>query len=127
MRIMSAVIMLFFCLVSVPPASAQESQPPEAIIEKMSFKFVRGITNILTCVGEIPKQTMNTIHDRGSVGYVIGPLKGVGMTIYRGVMGVVETAFFMVPQPGYYDPMVEPEFVWHGWGESSVKSPAKVE
>ena len=35
----------------------------------------------------------------------------------RGVTnaGVVEAVFCMVPQPGYYDPMMDPEYVWQGW------------
>lgn len=110
------------------PAFAQEAQPPAAIIEKMAFKLARGITNVVTCVAEIPKQTMNTVHDRGSVGYVIGPLKGIGMTVYRGLIGGVEAVFFLVPQPGYYDSMMDPEYVWQGWGEAnSEKQVAKTE
>jgi len=45
----------------------------------------------------------------------VGPVKGMGMALYRTLLGAVETVFFMVPQPGYYDPMVNPEYVWHGW------------
>jgi len=51
----------------------------------------------------------------GPVGYVVGPLKGVGMTLYRGFIGMAETVFFLVPQPGYYDPMIDPAYVWEGW------------
>ena len=40
------------------------------------------------------------------------------MTIYRAFSGVTETAFFMVPQPGYYDPMINPDYVWKGWEET---------
>ena len=46
---------------------------------------------------------------------VIGPLKGVGMTLYRAFIGATEAVFFPVPQPGYYDPMIDPDFVWKGW------------
>lgn len=127
MRFLSALLLvIFFSFAS--PVSAEESQPPAAIIEKMAFKFARGVTNIVTCIAEIPKQTINTVNDRGGVGYVIGPLKGIGMTIYRGLVGGVETVFFLVPQPGYYDPMVDPEYVWHGWGgANSDKTAAKAE
>ena len=123
MRTISAMILLLLCVTFTSQASAQESQPPAAIIEKMAFKLARGVTNVATCVGEIPKQTMNTVRDRGSVGYVIGPLKGIGMTIYRGLVGGVEAIFFLVPQPGYYDPMMDPEYVWHGWGEPNTEKP----
>ncbi|HEX2768760.1 MAG TPA: exosortase system-associated protein, TIGR04073 family [Geobacteraceae bacterium] len=83
----------------------------------MAFKFARGITNVATSVVELPKQSYLSVRDQGGVGFVIGPLKGIGMTFYRAFIGSMETVFFMVPQPGYYDPMVDPDFVWDGWKE----------
>lgn len=129
MHRMLAVLPLLFILVLPGNIQAQESQPPAAIIEKMAFKLTRGVTNVLTCIAEIPKQTMTTVRERGNVGYLVGPLKGVGMTLYRGLAGGVETIFFMVPQPGYYDPIVDPEYVWNGWDDAATteKSAAKVE
>jgi putative exosortase-associated protein (TIGR04073 family) len=97
------------------PAFATDIPKPESIAEKMSFKLVRGVTNVVTAIAEIPKQTMLTAQNHGTIGYVVGPIKGVGMTLYRGFIGLTETVFFLVPQPGYYDPMIDPEFVWHGW------------
>ena len=97
------------------PAFATDIPKPESIAEKMSFKLVRGVTNVVTAIAEIPKQTMLTAQNHGTIGYVVGPIKGVGMTLYRGLIGLTETVFFMVPQPGYYDPMIDPEFVWHDW------------
>lgn len=110
--LLSALLSAF---VLMGPALATADQQPEMIAEKMAIKFVRGITNTVTSVVELPKQTILTGRDLGPVGYIIGPIKGVGMTFYRGVIGVAETLFCMVPQPGYYDPMIDPEFVWQGW------------
>ena len=76
---------------------------------------------------ELPKQTILTVRDMGPVGIIIGPIKGVGMTFYRGVVGVAETLFCMVPQPGYYDPMIDPEYVWQGWGPKRDTSKAVTE
>lgn len=104
---------VLFMLVS--PVFGQDSVKPEAVVEKMSFKLVRGLTNVGTAIVEIPKQSYLSVRDRGKVGYVIGPLKGLGMGIYRALVGSVEAVFFMVPQPGYYDPMLDPEYVWKGW------------
>ena len=115
---MKKVLLLsaFLCIfVVLGPGLAAAEQQPEMIAEKMAIKFVRGITNTVTSVVELPKQTILTGRDMGPVGFVIGPIKGVGMTFYRGVIGLVETVFCMVPQPGYYDPMMEPEYVWQGW------------
>jgi len=104
-----------FAFVALGPAPATADQQPEMIVEKMAVKLVRGVTNTFTSIVELPKQTILTGREMGPVGYIVGPIKGVGMTFYRGVIGVVETIFCMVPQPGYYDPMMDPEFVWQGW------------
>jgi len=108
-----SAMLFFFVLMGAGLAAAD--QLPEMIAEKMAIKFTRGITNAVTSVVEFPKQTILTGRDMGAVGYVIGPVKGVVMTFYRGLVGVTETLFCMVPQPGYYDPMMEPAYVWQGW------------
>ncbi len=126
MRIVAVVISLLVLVGITTPCRAQEVVKPESIVEKMSFKFARGLANVATSIVELPKQTYLTVRDRGGVGYVIGPLKGIGMTVYRAVMGGVETIFFMVPQPGYFDPMVDPEFVWKGW-EPKRPEPVKAQ
>ncbi|OGU15270.1 MAG: hypothetical protein A2076_16210 [Geobacteraceae bacterium GWC2_53_11] len=110
--LLSAVL---FAFVVMGPGLASADQQPEMIAEKMAIKLTRGIANAVTSIVELPKQTIITGRDMGPVGYIIGPIKGVGMTFYRGVIGVAETLFCMVPQPGYYDPMMDPEFVWQGW------------
>ena len=107
--------LLFCAFVVLGPGLAAADQQPEMIAEKMSIKLVRGVTNAVTSIVELPKQTILTGRDMGGVGYIIGPIKGVGMTLYRGVIGLTEAVFCMVPQPGYYDPMIDPEYVWQGW------------
>ncbi|WP_279384600.1 exosortase system-associated protein, TIGR04073 family [Geotalea toluenoxydans] len=108
MRAIVAGLPLLLLYILTVPAFAQEAQQPEAIAEKMSFKLVRGLTNVVTGVVEVPKQSYLTVRDRGNIGYVVGPIKGMGMALYRTLLGAVETVFFMVPQPGYYDPMINP-------------------
>jgi putative exosortase-associated protein (TIGR04073 family) len=117
MRTLVVALSLFMSMSVSSSVFAQEAQRPDAIVEKMAFKLTRGVTNAATCIVELPKQTYLTARDRGGVGYVIGPLKGIGMTLYRAFTGVVETVFFMVPQPGYYDSMISPDYVWKGWEE----------
>lgn len=111
---------LFCALALVLLVSAQvhanNEQQPENIAAKMAVKFARGVTNIVTAPLEIPKQTVLITRDLGFPGVLVGPIGGVLMTGYRVVIGVAETVFFMVPAPGYYDGMIEPEFVWQGWG-----------
>lgn len=117
MKITLAFFALLVFTSILTPAFALEAPKPEAIAEKMSFKLVRGVANFTTSIVEIPKQIYLTGRTHGPVGYVVGPVKGVGMALYRGFIGLTETIFFMVPQPGYYDPMIDPEFVWQGWEE----------
>jgi putative exosortase-associated protein (TIGR04073 family) len=113
-KLFPAIALTILTLMYVP-AFAAEMPKPESIAEKMSFKLVRGVTNVATSIVELPKQTILTGRNHGAVGYVVGPLKGIGMTVYRTFIGLTETLFFLVPQPGYYDPMIDPEFVWQGW------------
>ncbi|HEY4745401.1 MAG TPA: exosortase system-associated protein, TIGR04073 family [Desulfuromonadaceae bacterium] len=105
------------------PVAARADQQPEMIVEKMAVKLTRGVTNVVTCVAELPKQSVLTVRELGGAGYVVGPLKGIGMTLYRGFMGLTETAFFLVPQPGYYDPTIDPTYVWEGWEPKRETSP----
>ena len=109
------LVALLSAFAVVAPGLATADQQPEMIAEKMAVKLTRGVTNAVTSIVEIPKQTILTGRDMGTVGYIVGPIKGVGMTLYRGLTGLVEVVFCMVPQPGYYDPMMDPEFVWQGW------------
>jgi putative exosortase-associated protein (TIGR04073 family) len=118
MRPCIAFLTLLIVVGCIFPAFAQETQRPDVIVEKMSFKLARGFTNAATCIVEVPKQIYLTGRDRGAVGYAIGPLKGIGMTLYRAFAGVTETVLFLVPQPGYYDSMIDPDFVWKGWEDN---------
>jgi len=115
MRAYTAMLSLLLLFSLSAPCFAQGEPKPEKVIGNMSTKFARGITNVATSFIEIPKQSILSIRDQGAVGLVVGPLKGIGMTVYRAAIGTFETAFFMVPQPGYYDPMVDPDYVWNGW------------
>ena len=121
MRIKASLLTVLLLLLFATSSFAIDGQPPEAIAEKMAIKLVRGVANVATSLVEVPKQSYLTIRDRGASGYVVGPLKGMGMAFYRLFVGVAETVFFAVPQPGYYDPMIQPEFVWQGWEEKRVE------
>ena len=106
---------VLLAVVLMVPVMARADQQPEMIAERMAVKLTRGVTNAATCIVELPKQSVLTVREMGGVGYVVGPLKGVVMTLYRGFIGLTETVFFLVPQPGYYDPMINPTYVWEGW------------
>jgi putative exosortase-associated protein (TIGR04073 family) len=114
MRKMFLASLLSIVFLTAPIVVFAEQQP-EMILEKMAVKLTRGLANTTTAFLEFPKQTILSIEEMGPVGIVVGPLKGIGMTLYRGFIGATETIFFPVPQPGYYDSTIDPAYVWEGW------------
>jgi putative exosortase-associated protein (TIGR04073 family) len=114
---------LLLAVVLTVPVLVRADQQPEMIAEKMAVKFTRGLANTATCIVELPKQSMLTVRDMGGAGYVVGPAKGVIMTLYRGIIGMTEALLFIFTQPGYYDPMIEPSYVWEGWEPKRDMSP----
>ena len=106
---------LLFVVMLTAPILAFAEQQPDMIFERMAVKLTRGVANTATAIVELPKQTVLTIEEMGPVGIIVGPLKGIGMTIYRTFIGMTETALFVVPQPGYYDSTIDPAYVWEGW------------
>jgi len=105
---------------SVNPACATgdkfqtvENSSPQQVVEAMSGKILRGVTNVATGWVEFPLQIYLTYKNEGPAkGLTIGPLKGIGMTLVRTVTGAAETATFFLAYPGFYDPYFEPEYVW---------------
>jgi len=104
-------------LLACGPLAAQDKLPPaEDVVEGMSVKLLRGIVNVVTCPLELPRQIDRQVQRRGAwEGSVVGFVAGVGMTAFRGVAGAVETALFLTPAPGFYDPLCNPAFVWQDW------------
>lgn len=111
-RALYAVALL---LLITSPLHAIDETPPEIIAAKMMTKLSRGVVNVATSPIELPRQIGIQVNEKGGVGLIVGPLTGAVMTGYRAVMGAAEIALFMVPAPGYYDPMIDPEFAWVGW------------
>lgn len=113
--------LLSFLLISLATATAAQADSfktvdtaaPQEVVAGMSNKVVRGAANITTGWLELPKQIYETFHEDGvASGLFVGPLKGVGMTLVRTVGGVVELGTFFVPLPGFYDPLITPDYVW---------------
>jgi putative exosortase-associated protein (TIGR04073 family) len=97
---------------AVTSTSIEEASPQE-IVGGIANKTIRGVANVATGWVEIPKQIYLTFSEEGPAkGLTAGPLNGIGMTLVRTVTGVVEIATFFIPVPGFYDPLVEPEYVW---------------
>ena len=82
--------LLLLAIMLALPVAVRAEQQPEMIVEKMAVKLTRGVTNTFTCIAEIPKQSILTVREMGTPGYLVGPLKGIGMTLYRGFIGMTE-------------------------------------
>ncbi len=90
-----------------------DTASPQDVVDAMATKGVRGAANILTGWVEFPKQIYVTGENDGWLrGAVIGPFKGIGMTVVRTVSGAGELLTFFLAYPGFYDPWIEPRFVW---------------
>lgn len=116
----SILVGLLMCglVVAVPTRSfcsslEIEDSSPQETVAGIANKAARGVTNVATGWLELPKQIVLTYKEDGAAkGIFIGPLMGVGMMLVRTVSGVIETATFFVPYPGFYDPLMEPAYVW---------------
>lgn len=86
---------------------------PQELVDGMANKLVRGVTNVGTGWLEFPKQIYITFKEDGvAKGMTVGPLKGLGMTVVRTVVGAGEALTFFISSPGFYDPYFDPAFVW---------------
>ena len=90
-----------------------ENSSPQKVVDGMATKAVRGTANVTTGWLELLKQIYLTYNEDGAVkGILVGPLKGLGMTLVRTAAGFGEFATFFVASPGFYDPYFDPAFVW---------------
>ena len=90
-----------------------ENSSPQKVVDGMATKAVRGVANVATGWLELPKQIYLTYSEEGAVkGILVGPIKGLGMTLVRTAAGFGELATFFVVSPGFYDPYFDPAFVW---------------
>jgi|GEM_PF-1363012 putative exosortase-associated protein (TIGR04073 family) len=107
--------LLFLIAASFAVAADQNSagNPMEGHMTLMSRKLIRGVTNAVTGIGEVPRQiTRATIDEKSAATYTRGTVSGFGMAIMRTAVGVIETATFIIQAPGNYDPLLAPSFVW---------------
>lgn len=80
-------------------------------------KAGRGLTNVLTCWIELPKQIhMGSQESNPVAGLAWGLVKGIGLTGLRVGVGIYEAVTFPIPYPkGYaspYDGMELTDYAW---------------
>ena len=118
-RFPTILLLLALCLLFTAHTAQAEYAPsvddasPQEVVDGMANKLARGIANVATGWLEIPKQIMLTYEEEGGwKATTVGPLKGIGMTVVRTVAGASEAASFLLPYPGFYDPLLDPPYVW---------------
>ena len=102
LRFCAILIVLFFISIFSQCAFAQTPVT----------KLGRGMANVASCWCEMPHQMMNTYKSDGALAaWSVGILKGVCMTVLRGLVGVYEVCTFPAPLPKEYKPILRyPEF-----------------
>ncbi len=111
---------IFFSVSAVPcfgvsgdSLKTVEDSSAQSIVSGMSGKASRGIANVATGWLELPMQIYVASKEGDTAKAVfLGPLMGIGMMVARTVAGAVELATFFVPYPGFYDPLIDPPYVW---------------
>ena len=80
-------------------------------------KMGRGVVNVLTGWIEIPKQIhLGSQEENPVVGIGTGVLKGAGLTLLRGGVGIYEALFFAIPYPkDYASPYEQMEMNDYAW------------
>ena len=90
----------------------------EEVVQDMSSKLSRGVVNVLTGWGEIPRQMIKSGRDKGWWAVLpVGIPAGAIMTVVRTATGVFETGLFFVPVDDTYGPLIQPAFVWQKAGK----------
>ncbi len=120
------IILLLVMSASVSRAetvAGHDLSDAEGLVQDMSLKLNRGVFNILTGWGEIPRQMIVFGKERG--GWAVLPVgipAGALMTVVRTGVGVFETGTFFIPINDSYGPLIDPAFVWQKQRESGKRS-----
>lgn len=108
-----AVLLTGFTAVQAEKVAGHPLSDAEEITQDMSLKLNRGLFNILTGWGEIPRQMIKSGKERGWWAVLpVGIPAGAIMTLVRTGTGAFETVTFMIPIDDSYGPLIDPAFVW---------------
>jgi len=112
-------------MVTAEESSQQKTIPnvPETYVAPMGNQLVRGITNVATGWGEIPRQIVLAADESILLMVPLGLARGIIMTCARTVYGAAETVFFIVPFEENYESAMKPAFVWQEEPVKKTKAP----
>jgi putative exosortase-associated protein (TIGR04073 family) len=111
--IMILLLVLSASVLRAETVAGHNLSDAEGLVQDMSLKLNRGVFNVLTGWGEIPRQMIVSGRDRGWWAVVpVGVPSGAIMTVVRTATGVFETGTFFIPINDTYGPLIDPAFVW---------------
>ncbi len=113
LTVLIVVLFLFSGALHAETVAGHRLAESEEIVQDMSSKLCRGVFNILTGWGEVPRQMIKSGKDKGWWAVLpIGIPAGLIMTVVRAGTGAFETVTFIVPIDDSYGPIIDPAFVW---------------
>lgn len=107
------LVMLTSSTLRAETVAGHDLSDAEGLVQDMSSKLNRGVFNILTGWGEIPRQMIISGQDKGWWAPIpVGIPAGAIMTVVRTATGAFETVTFFAPINDTYGPLIDPAFVW---------------
>ncbi len=98
--------------------------PAPAGAQTATRKFGRGLAGMVAGFLEVPGNMVAETRAKGPAeGLPLGFVKGLGMIVVRELVGVYEFVSAPFPAPADYRPIIEPEFPWSYFQESSSPPP----
>jgi len=112
-KILKPLLVIAALLFFSPQASMAAN---ENYVEHVGSKIAHGIANIVTGIGEVPKNMMIETKEKGAaygipVGFVVGIVEGIGRTL----TGALDLVTFPIPTK----PIIYPDFIWKEWDKKT--------
>jgi putative exosortase-associated protein (TIGR04073 family) len=96
--------------------------PSPCLAQTAPRKFLRGLAGMTAGFLELPGNMVAETRSKGPAeGIPLGFAKGLGMIVVRELVGVYEFLSAPFPAPAGYRPIIEPEFPWDYFDESSSR------
>ena len=113
LSVLAVVVLIGAASAQAEKVAGHQLSEAEEITQDMSSKLWRGVFNVATGWGEIPRQMIKSGKDRGWWAVLpIGIPSGAFMTVVRTGTGAFETVTFVAPIDDSYGPIIDPAFVW---------------
>lgn len=118
-RFASLIVLTLTLSAGTAFAGGDEVYRNQSDFNKMLHKLGRGVTNVVTCWVEVPRNIAIQWECTDPVtGFILGTVKGTGWGVARLATGVFDAVTFPFPVPPGYAPLIEPEFVVTDiWGD----------